>query len=136
MTKQLPTIAMTPMPEFGYDPIPLILSGEKKHTLRKQKMHGRKEITVGRKRTGIVIEFYGWTKMHDYDWAHDDVFAEADGFCRTSADKTMPMVSGKPWSTWSPARNLRRLLEHFYDEVPETMWCNYFRVVQRPEGTN
>jgi len=119
---KLPTIAMTPMPEYGYDPIPLILSGEKKHTLRKQKMHGRKEITVGHKRTGIVLLSRGWIKMTQAEFLTDD-FAAADGFRET-------YVAGSPVS---PRENLIMLLEHFYGDVPETMWCNHFRVVQRLE---
>ena len=128
---------MTPMPEFGYDPIPLILSGEKVHTLRKQRCHGQKEICVKGKRTGIVLEFHEHLHMHRYEvnwnallpsansqWcflSHE--FALADGFSSTR-DKD---------GTYLPEDNLEKFLKRFYGEVPETMWCCYFQVVQQPE---
>ena len=117
--KRLPTIAMTPMPEYGYfDPLEQILKREKQQTLRKGRHHGRKEITVGGKRTGIVIEFCAWRLMYDYHFLTHS-FALADGFVATQGA--------------TPMKNLRAFLEHFYGEVPEAMWCNHFRVVQRPE---
>ena len=119
MNKPLPTIAMPPMPEFGYDPIPLILSGEKVHTLRKQRHHKRKEITVRGQRTGIVLEFNGWVEMTQDEFLTNE-FAYADGFRAVNSFQTC-------------ADLLYGLLQHFYGKVPETMWCNYFRVVQRPK---
>jgi len=121
--KKLPTIAMTPMPEYGYNPIPLILYGEKVHTLRKQRCHGRKEVTVGGERTGIIVEFHGWVEMRQDEFLCAD-FADADGFNYEG-----------PWlmQTKHAHNNLRDFLRHFYGEVPETMFCCYFRVVQRPE---
>jgi len=116
------------MPEFGYpDPIGMILCGEKVHTLRKQRHHNRKEITVGGKRTGIIIEFGDWILMRQIDMT--DTFARADGFIATS-------VVGQ---IHTPSENLQWLLGHFYDdEPPKTMWCNYFRVIERPaaEGSD
>ncbi len=109
------------MPEFGYDPIPLILSGEKVHTLRKQRCHWNKEVTVGGKRTGIVIRFGACVEMRMVDVT--DEFARADGFVATE-------VVGR---IYTPSENLNWLMEHFYgDEPPETMWCSHFSVVQRP----
>jgi len=122
MSKPLPTIAMTPMPEFGYDPIPLILNGEKVHTLRKRRCHGQKEVTVNGKRTGIVLEFHGWRLMYDYHFLVDD-FAYRDGFRQHYKGPRLLL----------PTTGLRALLKHFYKKIPETMWCNYFRIVQRPE---
>lgn len=116
--KKLPTIAMTPMPEFGYDPIPLILSGEKVHTLRKHRCYGQKEITWGGTRMGIIVEFHDWVEMTRGKFLTDE-FAYADGFREMSWQP--------PWIL------LEALLKHFYGEVPETMWCNHFCVVQRPE---
>ncbi len=114
--KKLPTIAMTPMPEFGYyDPIKQILDGDKKQTLRKQRNHWNKEVTVGGKRTGIVVCFGTCVEMTQAEFLTDE-FARADGF-------TNPY----------PACDLEDLLRHFYGEVPETMWCCPFAVVQRPK---
>jgi len=118
MSKLLPTIAMTPMPQFGYDPIPLILSGEKVHTLRKRRCHGLKEVTVNGKRTGIIIQFHGWVKMRREEFLTDE-FAHADGFRATGQ--------------YAPWELLEQVLKDFYGEVPKMMWCNHFRVVQRPE---
>ena len=112
---KLPTIAMTPMPEYGYDPIPLILSGEKVHTLRKQRNNGDKEVTVNSKRTGIIIRFSSPIALMAREFLTDE-FAYADGF-------------RNPY----PACDLEDLMYHFYGEVPEAMWCSYFKVVQRPE---
>ena len=112
------TIAMTPMPEFGYDPIPLILSGEKVHTLRKQRCHGQKEVCVKGKRTGIVLEFHSHVEMTIDEFLTQD-FARADGFHNTYVTRA-----------WE---NLMLFLEHFYGKVPETMWRNHFVIVQQPE---
>ena len=116
--KKLPTIAMTPMPEYGYDPIPLILSGEKVHTLRKQRCHGQKEVCVKGERTGIVLEFHSWIEMRQEEFLTDE-FAYADGF-RTVRWRT-------PWEL------LELSLRHFYGKAPETMWCSHFRIIQRPK---
>jgi len=128
---KLPTIPMSPMPEFGYGPIPLILSGDKVHTLRKQRCHGKKEVCVKGKRTGIVVEFHGWVEMTQEEFLTDR-FATADGFYRHRLGWGAP----HPLSEWSPSESLSALLKHFYGEVPETMWCNHFRVVEKPEEAN
>lgn len=112
MSEKLPTIAMTPKPELGYDPIPAILAGTKTHTLRKQRVRLAKrfrEVTLGRKRTGIILEFRGSEEM-TWEQFLTDQFAQADGLRDAAA--------------------LQELLEDFYGEVPETMWCNHFRVVE------
>ncbi len=129
--KKLPTIAMTPMPKFGYDPVPSIAAGAKKHTLRKQRQHGRKEVVVNGQRMGIVLEFHGWVQMTKAEFLTDE-FAIADGFRATLPLGQMSLLSEIHWSVWSAASNLCRLLQHFYGEVPATMWCNHFRVVQQP----
>ena len=121
---KLPTIAMTPMTEYYYDPIPRILSGEKVHTLRKQRCHGRKEVVAKGKRTGIVLEFHGWIEMTVEEYATNQ-FAMADGF-----DPPWNVTGLLPWEC------LIDCLNSFYSKLPETMWCNYFRVVQRPEEVN
>ena len=116
MSDKLLTIAMTPKPEFEYDPIPLILSGEKVHTLRKRGRCGPDfEVTVKKKRTGIVLWFCRSKYMVQSEFLNDE-FAYADGFRGTS-----------------PAKNLQAFLEHFYGKVPATMWCSHFEVIQRPE---
>lgn len=105
------TIAMTPCPELGYDPLVSIRVGIKRHTLRKRPLHGEHEVTVGRRRTGIVLRFY----RHCTLWRDQfltQAFAEADGLPSAEA--------------------LRQLLEGFYGAVPETMVCNWFEVVQSP----
>ncbi len=118
----LPTIAMTPMPEFGYfDPVRQILDGKKCQTLRKCCHRWNKEITVNGKRTGIVIRFSKHVRLNR-DQFLTDKFARADGFVATT-------VIGQ---IHTPSENLGWLLEQFYGEVPETMWCNHFRVVGRP----
>lgn len=112
MGEKLATIAMTPRPELGYDPVPAILAGEKTHTLRKRRVRLAKrfrEVTLGRKRTGIILEFRGSEEMTREQFLTDE-FAQADGLRDAAA--------------------LREALEHFYGEVPETMWCNHFRVVE------
>jgi len=57
-------------------------------------------------------------------------FAIADGFRNSNR------VSDNPKYIRSPLENLQGLLARFYGKVPETMWCNYFQVVQQPEGIN
>jgi len=112
MSEKLATIAMTPRPELGYDPIRAILAGEKTHTLRKRRVRLAKrfrEVTLGRKRTGIILEFRGSEEMTREQFLTDE-FAQADGLRDAAA--------------------LQELLEAFYDAVPETMWCNHFRVVE------
>ena len=116
---KLATIPMSPMPEFGYDPIPLILSGEKVHTLRKRRCFGCKEITVRAKgRTGIVVEFYQQEKLLLSEYATEE-FAHADGL--------------RPTNHRSAKANLIRLLCFFYNAPSLYMYCNHFRVVERPE---
>jgi len=128
---KLPTITMSPMPKFGYyDPVSLILGGEKAQTLRKHRCHGRKEITVRiagkQQRTGIIVEFTKHEQVSQKEFLTSK-FAIADGFRNSN------WVSDSPQWLRSPLENLQAFLAHFYGEVPETIWCNYFRVVQRPE---
>jgi len=120
VSKQLPTIAMGESLKHGYvDPVGAIERGNKKHTLRKCRHHGDKEITAkGKGRTGIVLRFHKHVEMTRDEFL-TDVFALADGIAATDGA--------------SPAQNLQALLEHFYGKVPETMWCNHFHVVERPE---
>ena len=112
MAKRLPTIAMPPMPEYDYDPIPLILSGKKVHTLRKHRCRGRKEITTGGKRTGIILEFTKYKRMRKEQYL-DDEFAEADGFAAPDAGKKLGAALCK-----------------FYTPPPSRLWCNYFRLLK------
>jgi len=118
-----PTIAMAPMPEYGYDPIPLILSGEKVRTLRKSPRCGSSaEVTVNGGRTGIILYFNRTKKMINAEFMTNE-FAYADGF--------RMVVDEKAW--YLHYELLEELLEHFYGEVPEAMWCSYFRVVEVPD---
>lgn len=109
MSDKLPTIAMTPAPEHGYDPIPAILSFEKRQTLRKQAVRGKREVTVNRRRTGLVLEFTGSVGLPAAMFLTDE-FAQKDGL--------------------PDAEALKALLESFYGEVPERMVVSYFRVAQ------
>jgi len=116
MSEKLATIAMTPRPELGYDPIPAILAGKKTHTLRKRRVRLAKrfrEVTLGRKRMGIILEFRGSEEMNREQFLTDE-FAQADGLRDAAA--------------------LREAHEDFYGEVPETMWCNHFRLVEGMAG--
>jgi len=105
----LPTITMTPMPEFGYEPLEAIKSGNKTHTLR---MHwlkaGLYEVVCNKKRTGVVIKVkrsYGLL-MNEY---LTDEFAQNDGF--------------------PDSKSLQEALWRFYRQVPPVMWCVYFDFV-------
>lgn len=109
MSDKLPTIAMTPAPEHGYDPVPAILSFEKRQTLRKQAVRGRREVTVNRRRTGLVLEFTGSVGLPRTMFLTDS-FAQRDGLPNAVA--------------------LQELLERFYGQVPERMVVSYFRVVE------
>jgi len=117
------------MPEFGYDPIPLILNSEKVHTLRKRRCLGKKEITVKGKRTGIIIEFHRWVKMVREDFLTRS-FAYADGF--KIADSSFKSLGPPIYAE----ENLCRLLSYFYGEVPETMWCSHFRLLEVPKDND
>jgi len=106
--KRTPTVAMTPRPDCGYDPIAAIMSGRKAHTLRRHGLHGEREVTVRRQRTGIVLRFVRWETMTRDQYLTDE-FAQADGL--------------------PDARTLEKLLVDFYGEAPPTMICSHFEVV-------
>lgn len=117
-----PTIPMTPMPEYGYDPLPLILSGEKTHTLRgnSRRLGSFAEVTVGGERTGVILRITGSEKMEPDEYLTAD-FAWADGV--------------RPIDL-SPRYALRRILEGFYPQWGgqlKARWRLDFEVYRRPE---
>lgn len=109
------TLPMTPVPELGYDPMPLILRGEKTHTLRGQsrRVGSIAEVTCGvgtnKKRTGLIVRFLATTRMTPDEYLTDE-FAWADGI-RPEEDR--------------PAVAMLRLFESFY---PGEILCARWRL--------
>jgi len=75
------TIPMTPAPELGYEPIPLIRAGEKTHTVRGQsrKPGSIAQVSVGGKRIPLWLRFTA-SEGISYERMMTDDFAWADGF--------------------------------------------------------
>jgi len=75
------SIAMSPAPEFGYDPIPLIRSGEKTHTLRgNARVLGTvNQVSVGGTRIPLWLRWVARQRVTFGDVCND-AFASADGF--------------------------------------------------------
>lgn len=110
MSKRVGTIAMSPSPKDHYDPIRLILSGDKRQTLRKRAVRGEREVTVKGKRLDppLVLRFTYSEKMTPAEFLTDE-FAKRDGL--------------PDWES------LEALLIGFYGAVPEQMVCSHFEVV-------
>jgi hypothetical protein len=82
------TIAMTPDPAFGYDPIPLIRAGEKTHTVRgnPRRVGSIAQVWVSTGKSGrripLWLRFTGWESI-DHERMMTCEFAYADGFRET-----------------------------------------------------
>ena len=92
------TIAMSPDPAFGYDPVPLIRAGEKTHTVRgnPRRVGSIAQVAVRGRRLPLWLRFTG-SEVIGHDRMMTDEFAYADGFRET------PFL---PPFTRSPADNL------------------------------
>jgi len=110
------TLPMAPALDLGYDPLPLIDSGHKTHTLRGQsrRVGAIAEITCGGKRTGLIVRFTASTRMTPDEYLTDE-FAWADGI--------------RP-EQGSPAEAMRALIARFYpDRALPDRWRLDFEVL-------
>lgn len=111
------TIPMSPAPEYGYDPIPLIRPGEKTHTLRgSARILGTvNQVAVGGVRIPLWLR---WTARQRVTW--EDVCTEE--FARE--DGIRPEYG-------SAADAMERLFMSFHDRRPrpdKRMWVLHFQV--------
>ena len=130
------TIPMTPSPEHCYDPVLLILSGEKRHTVRgnPRRVGSFQEVTVKGRRTGIILRITQVERIAD-DRLCSDEFAWADGFRPPEEDGRSPAECLRafawefmPQAIWAdppPGRNAGDFCDR---------WLLHFEVYRRPEA--
>jgi len=111
-------IPMSPAPEFGYDPIPLIRNREKTRTVRggSRILGTINQVSVGGTRIPVWIQ---WTARERTAWAaiNNDEFAYADGI--------------RPTDGMSPAVAMKLLFCKFHAREPQPedmMWVMDFEI--------
>lgn len=113
---RLTTIPFSKGPQYGYDPLPAILSGRKQHTLRRQgRKPGLYEVSVDGRRRGVIVRLTAVDDIQPEQYLTDE-FAWADGF---DGGDDIP-----------PGEALKCALEDMYgdDEYGRDMKLWWFRV--------
>ena len=112
------TIAMTPAPQYGYDPIPLIRAGEKSHTVRggARILGTINQVAVGGVRIPLWIR---WTARERTTWAEiwNDDFARCDGI--------------RPEPPLDALTAMQRLFREFHGTSPradQQVWVMHFQI--------
>jgi len=93
-------ISMTPAPNFGYDPIPLIRKGEKTHTVRvgARILGTVNQVAVNGARIPLWLR---WTARERVHWVHiwTNAFAFADGI-RPEGNVHAVQAMEQLWRKW------------------------------------
>lgn len=128
------TIGMSPHPDLGYDPVPLIRAGEKCHTLRgTARIVGQiAQAAVGPSKVRIPL-WLRWTDREKVTFGEcfNDEFAYADGFRADDIDRSAFPHPRPPltWATWAMQQTFVRFSKQSAPPAPEKqMWLCHFTV--------